>query len=46
MENEEVEKEEVVLDDNQLFCVLTLDPKTATNQEKNLQSVIRMLNEE
>ena len=46
MENEELEKEEVVLDDNQLFCVLTLDPKTATNQEKNLQSVIRMLNEE
>lgn len=43
---EEVEKEDVVLDDNQLFCVLTLDPKTASNQEKNLQSVIRMLNEE
>lgn len=43
---EEVEKEDVVLDDNQLFCVLTGEAKTASNQEKNLQSVIRMLNEE
>lgn len=46
MTTEEVEKEDSVLDDNQLICVLTNDHKTATPQEKNLQSVLRMLNEE
>ena len=45
-EVQEVEKEDSVLDDNQLICVLTDAHKTATPQEKNLQSVLRMLNEE
>lgn len=38
--------EEIILEDNQLICVLTDKPKKATSQEKNLQSIIRMLNEE
>ncbi|EJF09510.1 N-6 DNA methylase [Pontibacter sp. BAB1700] len=39
-------KDEVVLDDNQLVCLLTGDIKKNSNKEENLQSVIRMLNEE
>src|SRR5690554_4425457 len=35
-----------ILKDDQLLCVLTEKPKKAKPQEKNLQSVIRMLNEE
>ncbi len=40
------ETEEVVLDDNQLVCLLTGDIKSSKPKEENLQSVIRMLNEE
>jgi type I restriction enzyme M protein len=46
MAEEIVEQEEVVLDDNQLVCVLTSEIKKVTEAEKNLQSVILMLNEE
>jgi len=46
MSDEIVEQEEVVLEDSQLFCVLTGEVKKVTENEKNLQSVIRMLNEE
>lgn len=38
--------EEIIIEDNQLVCVLTDKPKKATSQEKNIQSVILMLNEE
>lgn len=38
--------EEIVLEDNQLICVLTGDVKKVKPQEANLQSVIIMLNEE
>jgi type I restriction enzyme M protein len=38
--------EEIILEDNQLVCVLTNKHKKATSQEKNMQSIIRMLNEE
>lgn len=46
MTDENIEQEEVVLEENQLVCLLTNDTKKATNQELNLQSIIRMLNEE
>jgi type I restriction enzyme M protein len=46
MENEVMEQEDVVLDDNQLLCILTGATKKITNYESNLQSVILMLNEE
>jgi len=46
MENEVIEQEDVVLDDNQLLCILTGATKKITNYESNLQSVILMLNEE
>jgi type I restriction enzyme M protein len=46
MIDENIEKEDVVLEDNQLICLLTNATKKATNQEQNLQSIIRMLNEE
>lgn len=39
-------KESIVLEDNQLLCVLTNQPKRIRAKENNLQSVIRMLNEE
>lgn len=35
-----------ILADDQLLCILTNKPKKAKAQEKNLQSTIRMLNEE
>ncbi len=38
--------EEIIIEDNQLVCVLTDKPKKATSQEKNIQSIIRMLSEE
>lgn len=38
--------EEIILEDNQLVCILTNKHKKATSQEKNIQSIIRMLNEE
>lgn len=39
-------KEEIVLEDNQLVCILTGEVKKIKEQETNLQSVILMLNEE
>lgn len=46
-ENETADlQEDVVLEDNQLFCLLTGEVKKVSNIEENLQSVIRMLNEE
>jgi type I restriction enzyme M protein len=38
--------EDIVLEDNQLMCLLTNTVKKIKPQEENLQSVIRMLNEE
>ncbi|MBK8786383.1 MAG: hypothetical protein IPN43_07760 [Chitinophagaceae bacterium] len=38
--------EEIVLEDNQIICLLTGDIKAAKPKEETLQSVIRMLNEE
>jgi type I restriction enzyme M protein len=40
------EQEEVVIEDNQLICLLTGDIKASKPREETLQSVIRMLNEE
>ncbi len=39
-------KEEIVLEDNELVCILTGEVKKIKNEETNLQSVILMLNEE
>ncbi|MBL7901569.1 MAG: N-6 DNA methylase [Bacteroidia bacterium] len=39
-------KDDVVLEENQLVCLLTGEVKKVSNTEENLQSVIRMLNEE
>jgi type I restriction enzyme M protein len=39
-------KDSTVLEDNQLLCVLTNQPKKISAKENNLQSVILMLNEE
>lgn len=39
-------QEEIVLEDNQIICLLTGDIKAAKPKEETLQSVIRMLNEE
>ena len=39
-------QDDLILDDNQLVCLLTGDVKKETSKENNLQSVIRMLNEE
>jgi type I restriction enzyme M protein len=39
-------KEEIVLEDNELVCILTGEVKKIKEQETNLQSVILMLNEE
>ena len=46
MSTEVVEKEDIVLEDNQLICVLSGEIKKIKAQESNLQSVIVMLNEE
>jgi type I restriction enzyme M protein len=46
MLTEELEEDDIVLEDNQLVCVLTGEIKKAKPQESNLQSVILMLNEE
>lgn len=37
---------EQILEDNYVMCILTEKARKATSQEKNLQSIIRMLNEE
>lgn len=39
-------KDSTILEDNQLLCVLTNQPKKIKAKESNLQSVILMLNEE
>jgi len=46
MSTENVEQEEIVLEDNQLVCVLTREIKKVSPTETNLQSIIVMLNEE
>ena len=46
MTNETITQEEIILDDNQVLCLLTSEAKKATSAEVNLQSVVRMLNEE
>jgi type I restriction enzyme M protein len=46
MTKETSTQEEIILDDNQVLCLLTSEAKKATSSEVNLQSVIRMLNEE
>ena len=47
MTTETIEKkEEVVLEDNELICLITNEVKKSKAQELNVQSVIRMLNEE
>ena len=43
---EQNKQEEIVLEDDQLLCLLTEEPKKAKGAELTLQSVIRMLNEE
>lgn len=37
---------EIVLEDDQLICILTNEIKKKSSKEENLQSIIRMLNEE
>lgn len=46
MSTEVIEQEDIVLEDNQLICVLTGEVKKVSATESNLQSVIIMLNEE
>lgn len=46
MSTEEIEQDDIVLEDNQLVCILTGEIKKVKPQESNLQSVILMLNEE
>ncbi|WP_291053278.1 MULTISPECIES: methylation-associated defense system DNA methyltransferase MAD2 [unclassified Empedobacter] len=41
-----METQEIILEDNQLICILTENIKKASSQEQNIQSIIRMLNEE
>jgi type I restriction enzyme M protein len=41
-----IEQDDVVLDDNQLICILTHEVKKMSSPENNLQAVIRMLSEE
>lgn len=43
---ENVTNEEVVLEDNELICLLTGDVKKNKGKEETVQSLIRMLNEE
>lgn len=46
MKQEVDNREDIVLEDNQILCVLTGEAKKNGSKEENLQSVIRMLNEE
>ncbi|MGV0752595.1 methylation-associated defense system DNA methyltransferase MAD2 [Empedobacter brevis] len=41
-----INNKEEILEDNQVMCILTAKARKATSQENNLQSIIRMLNEE
>ena len=43
---EAVTADDQILEDNQIVCVLSGEVKKASNTESNLQSLIRMLNEE
>jgi len=44
MSTEKIEQQDIVLEDNQLVCILSGEVKKIKAQEKNLQSVILMLN--
>ena len=46
MSAEVIEQDDIVLEDNQLVCILTGEVKKIKPQESNLQSIILMLNEE
>lgn len=46
MSTETIEQDDIVLEDNQIVCILTGEVKKLKTQESNLQSVILMLNEE
>lgn len=46
MSKEVIEQDDIVLEDNQLVCILTGEVKKIKPQESNLQSIILMLNEE
>ena len=46
MSTEVIEQDDIVLEDNQLVCILTGEVKKIKPQESNLQSMILMLNEE
>src|SRR5690554_2866622 len=46
MTTKTIEKKDIILEDNQLMCILTDEVKKVKAQENNLQSVIIMLNEE
>lgn len=46
MSTEVIEQDDIVLEDNQLVCILTGEVKKIKPQESNLQSIILMLNEE
>lgn len=46
MSSETIEQDDIVLEDNQIVCILTGEVKKLKSQESNLQSVILMLNEE
>ena len=46
MSTDIIEKKDIVLEDNELVCILTDEVKKIRAQETNLQSVILMLNEE
>ena len=46
MSDKENNTAEIVLEDDQLLCLLTEVPKKAKGKENSLQSVIRMMNEE
>jgi type I restriction enzyme M protein len=41
-----MEENNIIIEDNQILCYLTGQIKSASSKENNLQSVIRMLNEE
>jgi type I restriction enzyme M protein len=43
MSTEVIEKEDIVVEDNQLVCILSHEVKKIKTQEKNLQSVMNQL---
>ncbi|WP_242157333.1 methylation-associated defense system DNA methyltransferase MAD2 [Aestuariivivens sediminis] len=46
MTSTDIKEQNIVLEDNQLICILSSEIKRISTQESNLQSAIRMLNEE